>query len=182
MLIASKHKRPKAPVTLDSKVYFFTPIDPADPDSEHVADVQDTAHIQKFLCVPEGYHIAEAQGLPAIPSRPVAAPVATTATVATTPTVPAPGSSTSTPSGAGVPVVTDPTNTGDGTDTGAGQPTPEQTEAAQALISMSWQKLKTVAEGTAAPVLALAQSIEKAKPEIEQRETVLKVLAKALEG
>lgn len=163
MLIASKHKRPTAPITIDGKVYFFTPIDPSHSDSEHVADIQDAEHIQKFLCVPEGYYISEAKSLPVLPPRPIvkALKASSVASIGSDPTAPANASL-----GSSV----------------AEQPTPEQTEAAQALISMSWQKLKTVAEGTDATVLALALSIERAKPEIEQRETVLKILAKALEG
>jgi len=77
MLIACKFKRPKAPVELDGNVYFFVPIDPANADSEHVADVENSDHIQRLLGIPEAYYIARAQSLqtatkPVPPVAPVA--------------------------------------------------------------------------------------------------------------
>lgn len=103
MLIASRFKRPTAPVNLPkegggSTDYFFKPIDPSSPDSEHVAEVTNTAHVSRLLSIPEGYYIAEAETLlrsaaaaaSAGSLRPVAvataaAPVATVATAAAPP-------------------------------------------------------------------------------------------------
>jgi hypothetical protein len=105
MLIASRFKRPTAPVNLSkegggSTDYFFKPIDPNSPDSEHVADVTNTEHISRLLAIPEGYYIAEAEAITrsvasaaaAGTLRPVAvaaaaAPVAVVATAAAPPVV-----------------------------------------------------------------------------------------------
>lgn len=68
MLIACKFKRPNAPVELPTKdgkttTYFFRPIDPKVPESEHVADVTDPDHIARLLAIPEGYHVAQSEAL-----------------------------------------------------------------------------------------------------------------------
>lgn len=66
LYIASKIKRPKAPITLGNgpgkaaSIYYFKPVDPDNPHSEHVAFVANPAHIQRFLSITEGYHVSEA--------------------------------------------------------------------------------------------------------------------------
>lgn len=63
MLIESLNKRPKAPITFDANdqwpkgTYYFTPVDPADPTSAHVAEVEDPAHIGRLLSIVEGYRV-----------------------------------------------------------------------------------------------------------------------------
>lgn len=74
MLIGSIFKRPKAPIEMPGKTYFFVPIDPSNPDSEHVAEVTDEAHIQRFMQIPEGYYISKAQALPTTSKPAPAAP------------------------------------------------------------------------------------------------------------
>lgn len=64
MLIASRFQRPTAPVELPNAngtttTYFFKPIDPSVPNSEHVAEVSDPKHIQRLLGIPEGYYVSE---------------------------------------------------------------------------------------------------------------------------
>lgn len=71
MLIACRFKRPHAPVTLGDETYFFKPIDPANPDSEHVAEVENEEHIGRLLSIAEGYYIAKSAP-PLMAARPVA--------------------------------------------------------------------------------------------------------------
>lgn len=66
LLIGTYFKRPNAPVELSNDdgsiaTYFFRPVDPANPDSEHVALVSDRKHQQRLLQITEGYYISEAQ-------------------------------------------------------------------------------------------------------------------------
>lgn len=176
MLIACKFKRPKAPVELDGNVYFFVPIDPANADSEHVADVENSDHIQRLLGIPEAYYIARAQSLQTA-TKPVP-PVATVAEQDSPPPPPPP------PAGS---------STGAGTDAGSNEPPaganvaatlpPEIVEAAAQLNGLSWQKLKAelAKGGIAKVVIKAALDLEVAKPEPDQRSTTLKVLSQALE-
>ena len=185
MLIACKFKRPKAPVELDGNVYFFVPIDPANADSEHVADVENSDHIQRLLGIPEAYYIARAQSL-----RTVAKPAA--------PVDPAGGQEPPTPpvvsstgtdaggDGAGASTATS-SDAGDseppaGANVAATLP-PEIVEAAAQLNGLSWQKLKAelAKGGIAKVVIKAALDLELAKPEPDQRGTTLKVLSQALE-
>ncbi|MGG2100399.1 hypothetical protein [Stenotrophomonas sp. NRRL B-14846] len=183
MLIACKFKRPKAPVELDGNVYFFVPIDPANADSEHVADVENSDHIQRLLGIPEAYYIARAQSLqtaikPVLPVAPVAEQ--------DSPPPPA-GSSTGADADAGG------SDTTTGTDAGSNEPPaganvaatlpPEIVEAAAQLNGLSWQKLKAelAKGGIAKVVIKAALDLELAKPEPDQHGTTLKVLSQALE-
>ena len=183
MLIACKFKRPKAPVELEGTVYFFVPIDPANADSEHVADVENSDHIQRLLGIPEAYYIARAQSLQTVakPAPPVA-PVAEQ-----DPPPPPVGSST----GGGADAAGSGITTG--TDAGSNEPPaganvaatlpPEIVEAAAQLNGLSWQKLKAelAKGGIAKVVIKAALDLELAKPEPDQRGTTLKVLSQALE-
>lgn len=182
MLIACKFKRPKAPVELDGNVYFFVPIDPANADSEHVADVENSDHIQRLLGIPEAYYIARAQSL-----QTVAKPAPPVASVAEQDPPPPAGSST------GGVADTASSNITTGTDTGSTEPPaganvaatlpPEIVEAAAQLNGLSWQKLKAelAKGGIAKVVIKAALDLELAKPEPDQRGTTLKVLSQALE-
>lgn len=189
MLIACKFKRPKAPVELDGTIYFFVPIDPANADSEHVADVENSDHIQRLLGIPEAYYIARAQSLLTI------AKPAPPAGLATGQDAPPPGSSTGADAGASDTTTTTSTSTDTsaGTDAGANEPPagasvaatlpPEIVEAAAQLNGLSWQKLKAelAKGGIAKVVIKAALDLELAKPEPDQRGTTLKVLSQALE-
>lgn len=182
MLIACKFKRPKAPVELDGNVYFFVPIDPANADSEHVADVENSDHIQRLLGIPEAYYIARAQSL-----QTTTKPVPPVAPVADQDPPPPAGSSAG---GAPEPGGADTTT---GTDAGSSEPPaganvaatlpPEIVEAAAQLNGLSWQKLKAelAKGGIAKVVIKAALDLELAKPEPDQRGTTLKVLSQALE-
>ncbi|MEN5271833.1 hypothetical protein [Stenotrophomonas lactitubi] len=187
MLIACKFKRPKAPVELEGTVYFFVPIDPANADSEHVADIENSDHIQRLLGIPEAYYIARAQSLQtaAKPAPPVA-PVAEQ-------DPPPPPAGSSTGGGADTASSNITTGTDTGTDAGSTEPPaganvaatlpPEIVEAAAQLNGLSWQKLKAelAKGGIAKVVIKAALDLELAKPEPDQRGTTLKVLSQALE-
>ncbi|MBA0394858.1 hypothetical protein D7U98_05495 [Stenotrophomonas maltophilia] len=184
MLIACKFKRPKAPVELDGNVYFFVPIDPANADSEHVADVENSDHIQRLLGIPEAYYIARAQSLQTA-TKPVP-PVAPVAEQDSPPPPPA-GSSTGAGTDAGGSDTTTVTDAGSneppaGANVAATLP-PEIVEAAAQLNGLSWQKLKAelAKGGIAKVVIKAALDLELAKPEPDQRSTTLKVLSQALE-
>lgn len=185
MLIACKFKRPKAPVELDGNVYFFVPIDPANADSEHVADVENSDHIQRLLGIPEAYYIARAQSLqttakPVPPVDPAAGQEPPTSPVVSNVGADSGGD------GAGASTTTS-------TDTGSSEPPaganvaatlpPEIIEAAAQLNGLSWQKLKAelAKGGIAKVVIKAALDLEQAKPEPDQRGTTLKVLTQALE-
>lgn len=182
MLIACKFKRPKAPVELDGNVYFFVPIDPANADSEHVADVEDSDHIQRLLGIPEAYYIARAQSL-----HTVAKPAPPVALVAGQDPLPPAGSGAGGGNDAGG------SETTTGSDTGSTEPPagasvaatlpPEIVEAAAQLNGLTWQKLKAelAKGGIANVVIKAALDLELAKPEPDQRGTTLKVLSQALE-
>ncbi|MBN5074474.1 hypothetical protein JY427_02285 [Stenotrophomonas maltophilia] len=185
MLIACKFKRPKAPVELNGTVYFFVPIDPANADSEHVADVENSDHIQRLLGIPEAYYIARAQSLQTT-SKPVAP--ADSAAGQEPPTAPVVSSTGTDAGGDGSGA-----STTTSSDTGSSEPPaganvaatlpPEIIEAAAQLNGLSWQKLKAelAKGGIAKVVIKAALDLELAKPEPDQRGTTLKVLSQALE-
>lgn len=170
MLIASKFQRPKAPVELGGITYFFTPIDPANADSEHVATVTDPDHIQRFLGIAEGYYVARANEYPTA-SKPAADP-------SSNPPPPPPDA----PTGTGDQANGDP-QTPPGANLTATLP-PEMLEAAGALNALSWQKLKAelAKGGIDKAVIKAALNIELAKPEPDQRATTVKLLSQALEA
>lgn len=169
MLIASRFKRPLAPIDFGEQVYFFKPVDPSNPDSAHVCDVKDNAHIGRLLGITEGYYVPEDHEVANAPpkaSKPVA--LAPAAKPVATVEQPAPGQAgTATPNGVELSALPE-----------------EQAEAARNLSELSWQKLKAVLKegGIAGAVIREALRIEQAKPEEDQRSTNIKVLSQALEA
>ncbi|HEY1034560.1 MAG TPA: hypothetical protein VGE09_06225 [Pseudoxanthomonas sp.] len=184
MLIGSRFKRPKAPVELPGKTYYFTPVDPNNAESEHVAEVTDTDHIGTLLAIPEGYYVVRSADVQTT-SKPVAKTQA-----------PAPAATVSKPADSTPPADTEKSTTADSGSAGAegGTSTPpaddtavsglsaELEEAAVNLNALSWQKLQAeINKGDLAPaVLRRAYEIELAKPEDDQRGTTIKILKKAL--
>lgn len=175
MLIASRFKRPTAPVSLQSKDgslkhYFFRPIDPASPDSEHVAEVAEAEHIQRLLQIPEGYYIAEsnavldaATAVASKATRPIAAAVPVKPEVATQePATQAPVAVEQ----AGSEAATD-----EDADTSA---------AAKALIELKLSDIKKALPSTPRAVLRAALAMESGKGN-DERVTVVKHLKAALE-
>lgn len=68
LLIGTYFRRPNAPIELPNDdgtftSYFFRPIDPRNPASEHVATVTDPAHQERLLSITEGYYRSEAQSV-----------------------------------------------------------------------------------------------------------------------
>lgn len=57
MLIESLIKRPKAPIDMGTKTYFFRPLD-GNADSPHVCEVDDEHHAARLLSITEGYRVA----------------------------------------------------------------------------------------------------------------------------
>ncbi len=176
MLIACKFKRPNAPVEIDDATYYFRPIDPANADSEHVAEVTDNAHIQRLMGIPEAYYIAQAQALPTVPKPALA--------VVTTITGAGENPAQSVPPAAAVGEQSLATSSQEPQGSNDVAPLPDELlEQARNLNELSWQGLNAQLKqgGIAKPVIKAALDIEKAKPEADQRATTLKLLAKALE-
>lgn len=163
MLIACKFHRPNSPVTIDDKTYYFRPINLADPQSEHVCEVADKAHAQRFMGIPEGYHIAEGE-LP-VAARPAAKPVPAVITVE--------------PSATKEPAGDAPTPKEGLTDIDD-----ETAEHAQALIANGWQKVLSLVKSSdfPKPMLKEALRLEQAKPADDIRNSVVKSLQQALAG
>lgn len=180
MLIGCRFHRPKAPVELANGTYFFTPIDPTNPESEHVCEVSNLEDAQRLLGIPEGYYISAAAPIPTT-ARPVAQqPAATTGEPTSTPT----GSSGSAPSVATTTSAPDGgTATSSATDSTvpSGLPT-DLEEAAKNLNALSFQKLtaELKAGGLQEAVVRRALDIELSKPEDDQRATTVKALKKHL--
>lgn len=76
MLIESKIRRSGGSlVTLGETNYRFKPADPADPDSPHVCEVTDPAHIQTLLNIPHGFRDTSPTAAPELfPEPPPPAP------------------------------------------------------------------------------------------------------------
>lgn len=96
MLIESKFHRPKSPVTFGrgqaATSYYFTPVDPENPKSAHVAEVTVAQHIEDLLAVeacplPDGtkgrpyriYQAGATRALPAAQKEEAASPFSETA-------------------------------------------------------------------------------------------------------
>lgn len=199
MLIATYFKRPKAPVNMPKTGggtvdYFFTPVDPTNPESEHVADVTDPGHIQRFLQIPEGYYVAEAnaaleavRNAAANSARPAPGvtdpPAATTTAPAVAPaTDPAPA-----PLASETPAAPDATPTPAAqADTSAPAPAADPANAdkpdeaaAKVLLALPLAKFRAELKTTPRPVLAAALAIESDKGN-DERATVVKHLKAAL--
>lgn len=166
MLIATRFKRPKAPITIDGVTYHFLPRDPSNPESEHVCEVADKAHVQRLLGIPEGYYLPDDEPAPATPApRPVAQ---------VAPADPAPADDGSTP-----PPPVPPTDA-----ITIAPLDDDQREAAVNLNALSWQGLQAQIKKGGIPVVVLHEAlrIEQAKPEEDQRATTLKILTQAIEA
>lgn len=200
MLIASRFQRPNAPVELPNKDgtisrYFFRPIDPASPASEHVAEVADPAHIQRLLGIPEGYYISEhataiadaAAAAASTTERPVAPPPADPAgtvdgeqtdtqsdsTEATSETSAAASDAGTTPADA---------NAGTAASDHKGDAVVDDVKiAASNLLSQHPREIKAALANTPAEVRRAALEIEHAKGE-DERVTVTKALRESLGG
>ena len=191
MLIATYFKRPDAPVDLPNldgsiKRYFFRPVDPRSPESEHVANVTDKDHIARLLAIREGYYVADANDVVAAAEagvgaagRPVAAaPPAEPAKVDTKPedttkadtvaTTDAPG-----PDPHAEQAATEPK------DEGKAAPASDVSAAAEALLALPLAKCKAEIKTAPRPVLEAALEIESAKGS-DERATITKALKAAL--
>lgn len=160
MLIACKFHRPNAPVTIDDRTYFFRPINPADPQSEHVCEVADKAHAQRFMGIPEGYLIAEGE-LPVAQRPDATKPVPALVTVEPT--------TTKEPAG---PVVVPEAEAADA----------ETVEQATALLEHNWQKILPMVKAGDIPTAVLTEALrlEQAKDADDVRSSVVKALTHAL--
>lgn len=189
MLIASRFKRPNAPIELPNgdgtfQRYFFRPIDPNAPESEHVAQVTNAAHIGRLLGIAEGYYVSEAgetlraaaaaaaagiQNPATPPAAPPAGPTAGEAPVAPAqdsgaPPAPAPQGEQNAP-----PAAAAADNAG------------SVEEKAIALLDQPLSKIKADIGSTSKAVLERALAIELAKGE-DERSTVTKALRAAITG
>ena len=89
-LIGCPFKRPKAPVELlnPPETYFFVPIDPNNPNSEHVAEVKPREHVTRLLQI--GYYLSDAAESAAATARTAAAQLTNPAALVPPPVAPAP--------------------------------------------------------------------------------------------
>lgn len=153
LLIASRFRRPNAPIDLPNedgtfKTYFFRPLDAKNASSEHVALVEDPAHISRLLAIPEGYYLAEDAS-----ARLKAADDA--------------AGEMQKPGGPGTPPPAD----------GA---TPPATGEAADLLALNLPEFKKAIAAADHDLLVQAQAIEQAKEPADQRPTYLKALAGAI--
>lgn len=181
MLIGSRFHRPKAPIDLGGQVYFFTPRDPQNPDSEHVCEVSDPEHIQRLLGIPEGYYIAPDQPAKTTATRPQTTPPPPSATS------PATGGESTPPSADAASTATDATTTPPVADPPATTQValPEELqEAAANLVALSWQALSGQVKKGGIPkaVLVEALRLEQAKPEDDRRSAAIKILNHGIEA
>lgn len=205
--LATNQRRPNAPIELGAnreRVYFFTPSNPADPGSVHVCDLPDDDY--DLLVKVEGYFPFRGT-IPAAASRPtppvktaeeLAAEQASAATAAAaaaaakgaagTGTSSQTLSLTATETSKTKPPATDPaadTSAAGAADetSKADELTPaEIEESALKLLELSWQRIQAEIEkgGIPAAVAQRALDIELAKPEADQKLTVIKKLRSAL--
>lgn len=179
MLIATYFKRPNAPVNLPNADgtttdYFFRPVHPGNPQSEHVAEVTDPAHIQRLLAITEGYYPANAEAaLEAAAKSATAVSVALSKPVAPSPQAAAPAPATPPPD-APPPDAPPPPAAAPGAD----KPALDDGVVA-ALLALSPSKFKAELEGADRAVLARALEIETAKGP-DERATYTKALRAAI--
>lgn len=202
MLIASRFQRPNAPVELPNKDgtiarYFFRPIDPASPASEHVAEVADPAHIQRLLGIPEGYYISEhataiadaAAAAASTTERPVAPPPADPAGTSDGEQAGGQGESTAADAGSATEdaasnadAPTADANVGTAASEHKGDAVVDDVKiAASNLLSQHPREIKAALANTPAEVRRAALEIEHAKGE-DERVTVTKALRESLGG
>lgn len=193
MLIASKFKRPNAPIDIEGTQYFFRPIDPANTDSPHVCEVANLQHVQRFLGITEGYYIYDSAsgGAPAGPAGPAAQrPVPTPPTPPATPGQPEPagngviegdGPAPATPKPSVTASTPEPTTATD--DAASGDDAEEIAGQAAKVIEGHWQKVLSLVKGGDIPRAVLQEALrqEQAKAgEDEPRPSVVKALQAAL--
>jgi hypothetical protein len=197
--IATNQRRPTAPIELGAnreRVYYFTPSNPKDPGSVHVAEVseEDFDHLIKI----EGYFAFRGTITPAV-AKPVATPtparpptpeeaaaaqasadaVAAAAAAAGQAGIDAATAATA----AAAATAADAAKAAEGGKPADDAPTSaEIDEAAQNLLALSWQKLgsEIAAGGIPNEVAQRALDIELAKPEVDQKLTIIKKLRSAL--
>lgn len=188
MLIASRIKRPLAPIDFGDRVYFFTPVDPRDPGSTHVCEITDNAHIGRLLGITECYYLPDNSELPGAPlaskpiaTTPAAKPLAAVAADQLAASAMSAVNLTASVASGADGATTE--NTATATGIVLDELPEEQAEAAKNLSELSWQKLKAVLKegGIAGAVIHEALRLETAKPEEDQRSTNIKVLSQALE-
>lgn len=163
MLIATTYQRPNAPIDLgDGRVYHFRPMDPADAESVHVADVHED-DVGTLLAIRNGdgtaaYYIPKAKGTTTV-SKPASAP----APAATAPVSGAAGAEASL--------------NGDGEGDAA-----EIEAAARNLLDLhhKTRKAEIAKGGIPKAVLEAALAIETGKPEEDQRDPVITQLRDAI--
>lgn len=76
MLIGTFQKRPNDEIELPPRVYYFKPILPDDPNSIHVCEVTDKAHIERLLSIKESFFKMDKNADPhQLPTRDKPAPI-----------------------------------------------------------------------------------------------------------
>lgn len=84
MLIATRFKRPTAPITFGPKgaqtIYFFTPVDPSDGNSVHACEITQQDHVERLLSLGPDYFPLTEHGL--AEALATAAPISRAAAVA----------------------------------------------------------------------------------------------------
>ncbi|MDR1076362.1 MAG: hypothetical protein LBL59_08740 [Xanthomonadaceae bacterium] len=198
MLIATKFKRPGAPVTIGDTTYFFKPRDPANAQSEHVAEVTDTKHVQRLLSISEGYYLPEDTAEQLTAAKPVVSASGVSAEDGVEPPTGGFGS-VGGPDGIqnadGTQGTEEPPENREQAAEGAGTENPQEDPdqalnpaevqaAAQALNDLTWQKLSAELKKGDIPkeVIKVALDIELSRPEAVQRASTIKYLTQALEG
>jgi hypothetical protein len=192
MLIACRFHRPNAPVVLPNPdgtttTYFFRPIAPNSPESEHVAEVEPAHHVERLLAIPEGYYIAEANAALASAAAAAAgstpkpvqpAPIETAAAIA--PVAPATAAAAVPPVEATVAPPAAPTDQAGDTTPPPDSPARKVLEdAAHELLARSPAAFKAAVQTVAPDVLKVALEIEGLKGS-EERATYTKALRAAL--
>ena len=174
MLLASKIHRPAAPIVLghgpEQRTYYFKPIDPQNPNSEHVCEVDNDDDIATLLAIREGYCLAKSRA---------AAPVKPAVIVPPAPSVP------STPATAATDTAPEPAAPVDPATAPADQTVVEDPDilaAATKLHELPANAFKAEVKKGGIPkaVLEEALRIEQAKPVDDQRETLISVLGQAI--
>lgn len=196
-LLATTQKRPKAPIELGNPIdrsYFFVPSDPSDANSVHVCDVSEDDY-DLLIKIP-GYFAFRGTLAP-VTARPAATTPAAPATPPAPAPEPAPGTTaapdanavtTSTTDAAVMERAATTTAAATTTDAAAAADAAVHSDAAEIetaalnLLDLSWQKLGAEIDkgGIPTAVAQRALDIELAKPEADQKLTIVKKLKASL--
>lgn len=191
MLIASRFQRPDAPVELPNAdgtwtTYFFRPIDPRNPTSEHVAHVTDPDHISRLLAIREGYYLSQAEqtlkGASTKVAKPVASPPGPAAAApAAPPAEQPPRDGPATAEAADAETGGSPSDAAPESAPADGEPEPEAEAdgAAKELLALGLRAFRAAVKKAPRPVLERALEIEMACGE-DERATFTKALKAAL--